>query len=66
VYGIQIWGNQDFHTYPGGGGVQHYRIQVGNYYTGDMQYLFFAMDHDVGTPTGDSVFSNIQVYEDID
>jgi hypothetical protein len=37
---------------------------VGNFYTGDMQYLFFAMDHDVSNPTGNSVFSNIKVYED--
>ena len=66
LYGTQNWGwaFQDFHNYPGDGSVQHYRIEVGNFYTGDMQYLFFVMDHDVGSPTGNSIFSNIQVYED--
>ena len=66
LYGIQNWGIQDFNTYPGGVGIRHYRIFVGNYYIGFMPYLFFTMDHDVTNPTGESVFSNIQVYEDTD
>ena len=28
-----------------------------------MNYLFFVMDHDVSSPTGESRFSNIRVYE---
>jgi len=61
VYGTQNWGNLDFDNY--GSGVKHYVIPVGQYYTGSMNYLFFIMDHDVSSPTGESRFSNIKVYE---
>ena len=62
VYGTQRWGIGDFATYPGSG-VTHYTIPIGQYYTGEMQYLFFAMDHDVSGPTGESRFSNVRVRE---
>ncbi|MCP5215640.1 MAG: hypothetical protein H6995_11600 [Pseudomonadales bacterium] len=45
-----------------GGTTKHYVIPVGQFYRGVMQYLFFAMDHDIGA-TGESVFSNVRVYE---
>ncbi len=61
VYGTQNWGNLDFDNY--GSGVKHYVIPVGQYYTGSMNYLFFIMDHDVSSPTGESRFSNVKVYE---
>ena len=64
LYGTQNWGIQDFNNYPGGGGIQHYRIPVGDFYIGFMPYFFFTMDHDVTSPTGESVFSDIKVYED--
>ena len=63
VYGTQNWGNASYDDYPGGGVVKHYVIPVGQYYTGDVQYLFFANDHDVSNPTANSTFSNVQVHE---
>ena len=43
---------------------RHYRIPIGEEYTGNMLYLVFANDHDVSNPTGESYFSNVQVFED--
>jgi len=37
---------------------------VGDFYTGDFTKLFFSMDHDVSNADGESVFSNVKVYED--
>lgn len=41
----------------------HYTIPIGQYYTGQMAYLFFASDHDIASPIGEAVFSNVTVYE---
>ncbi|MDP5030972.1 MAG: IgGFc-binding protein, partial [Paraglaciecola sp.] len=62
LFGSQIYGIQDF-IYTDIGELQHFVIPVGEYYTGAMNYLFFAMAHDVTNPSADSIFSNIQVYE---
>lgn len=62
VYGSQDYGNAIYH-YSGSGDFERFVIPVGDYYTGSMTNLFFAMDHDVSSPTGNSYFSNIQVYE---
>jgi len=59
LYGTQPWGLGDYATYDGSGQSTYYRIPVGQYYTGAMQYLFFVNDHDVSNPTGEGVFSNI-------
>lgn len=61
VYGTQNWGLSDFATYSGSG-VTHFTIPVGEFYTGNFQYLFFIHDDD-SIPTSDSLFSNINVYE---
>ena len=62
VYGTQdSWGLSDFDTYSGSG-VTHFIIPVGDYYTGNFQYLFFMNDDD-SNPTGNSLYSNINVYE---
>ncbi|MCP4127870.1 MAG: hypothetical protein GY753_12505 [Gammaproteobacteria bacterium] len=63
LYGTQNWGINAFTTYAGNG-VVHYKIPVGEYYTGQVQYLFFVNDHDVSNPTAESRFSNLQIYED--
>ena len=60
LYGTQNWGLSNFATYTGGG-VSHFSIPVGQYYTGNFQHLFFINDHDVSNPTGNSLFSNIVV-----
>ncbi|MCP4429169.1 MAG: calcium-binding protein, partial [Chloroflexi bacterium] len=59
LYGTQSWGL----TAPAyGGGVQHYVINVGASFTGAMDFLTFANDDD-GADAGESVFSNITIYE---
>jgi len=55
--------NFDYDDYPN---TTHYVIPVGQYYTGLMKYLFFANAHYVSSPTAESVFSNIRIYEDED
>jgi hypothetical protein len=62
VYGTQNWGINAFDNYTGSG-VTHYTIPVGQYFTGSYTYLVFLDDHDVGSPTGESWFSNVQIYE---
>ena len=64
VYGTQNWGNRTFDNYAGSAGsTVHYTIPVGQFYTGNVINLFFTNDHDVLTPTAESVFSNVRVYE---
>jgi RHS repeat-associated protein len=36
---------------------------VGSYFTGEMLWLTLINDHDVSSPTGESRFSNVRVYE---
>ncbi|TWX70672.1 hypothetical protein ESZ36_03135 [Colwellia demingiae] len=61
VHGTQNWGISDFDMYSGSG-VTHFTIPVGQFYTGNFQYLFFVNDDD-SNPTGNSLYSNIVVYE---
>ena len=61
VYGTQSWGISNYDNYPGNG-VTHYSIPVGQFYTGNFQYLFFMNDDD-SNPTGNSLYSNINVHE---
>lgn len=66
LYGTQEWrwGISDFADYGSDApGWKHYEIPVGQFYTGSFQHLFFAMDHDVSNPTGESYFANVRVYE---
>ncbi len=62
IYGTQIWGIQAFHNYDVAPDVKHYVIPVGEYYTGSFDRLVFAMDDDAAA-IGESVFSNVRVYE---
>jgi VCBS repeat-containing protein len=62
VYGTQTWGIQDHHNYSGSDWV-HYTINVGQSYTGVMSYLAFLCDHDVSSPTAESFFRNVRIYE---
>ncbi|NNL56370.1 MAG: hypothetical protein HKO71_01335, partial [Pseudomonadales bacterium] len=66
LYGTQTYGLQSYRNYPGGGVTRHYDIPLGEHYTGAMQYLFFLMDHDFGGSDGQSVFSQIRIYEAVD
>jgi ribosomal protein S11 len=62
VFGTEVWGIQDY-RYNGDGAFEQFTIPVGQYYTGEMQYLFFVLDHDIAEPTGNAYFKNIKVYE---
>ena len=41
-----------------------YRIPVGEFFTGEFEYLVFANDHDVPGADAESVFSNVRIFED--
>ncbi|MDP5171839.1 MAG: Ig-like domain-containing protein, partial [Bacteroidia bacterium] len=56
---------QDYNNYAGAGNYQHYSIPVGQYYTGQMEYLFFVCDNDASPSVGDAYFSNVLIYEDL-
>ena len=64
LFGSQTWGLQNYATYVDPpGGVAHYVIPVGTFYTGAFDRLFFVNDHDTGAPKGNGTFSNVKVYE---
>ncbi len=62
LHGTQNWGNNNFDNYPGSGWT-HYRIPVGQYYTGKTHYLVFVMDDDANV-SGESKFRNVRIVED--
>jgi len=64
VHGSQNWGNTDFNNYNGNGSTKHYKIDVGDYFTGSFNFITFGNDHDVANPDGQGVFSNVTIYED--
>ena len=64
LYGTQNWGLRNFDNYSTSAPEwQHYRIPVGQFYTGSFAYLFFANDHDVSGANAESYFANVTVYE---
>ncbi|MGK7939154.1 MAG: Ig-like domain-containing protein, partial [Crocosphaera sp.] len=64
LFGTQNYGEQDFNNYQNGQGWKTYTIDVGNYYTGDYQYLVFANDQDGNNNLGSSSqFRNIILSE---
>ncbi len=63
LYGSQSWGINAYQDYAlDAPAWKHYTIPVGQFYTGVMSYLTFAMDDDASA-AGESVFSNIRIYE---
>jgi YD repeat-containing protein len=62
VHGTRNWGDMTYDDYEGPGW-KHYRIPVGEHYTGDMARLFFGNDDDVAN-AAESWFRNVRVYED--
>jgi len=65
VYGTQAHGVTTFNDYAGSApNWKHYKIRVGDHFTGNTLYLTFANDHDApATPTAESFFANVRVYE---
>ncbi|MGB3512538.1 MAG: SH3 domain-containing protein [Microcoleaceae cyanobacterium] len=65
LYGNQTWGVADFNNYASqAGDWKSYQIPVGEFFTGDMNYLTFVHDHDGGLQNAESWFRNLQVYEE--
>jgi len=64
VFGTQNWGRGAYDTYSLGDGWVRYEIPVGQYYTGDVDSIVLANDHDVPSPTATSEYRNVEVYED--
>ncbi|NVJ60931.1 MAG: RHS repeat protein, partial [Gammaproteobacteria bacterium] len=57
---------QTYHTYDELGEVVHYKINVGELganWRKAVNRIYFINDHDVASPTGNSWFGNIKVYE---
>ncbi|WP_373549670.1 M12 family metallo-peptidase [Haliscomenobacter sp.] len=61
--GTQVWGYQEFNTYVGYGSWKKYIIPVGQKYTGETKYLFFANDNDENLIAGNAQFRNVKIYE---
>ena len=58
-------GNEDFRNYADSAGeFKHYKIPVGQYYTGEMGYLTFINDDDRPNPIGEGQFANLKIYEE--
>ncbi|MCP4421773.1 MAG: multicopper oxidase domain-containing protein [Chloroflexi bacterium] len=63
LYGTQPWGINHYQDYAADApNWKHYKIFAGQFYTGAMDYLTFAMDDDASA-AGESAFRNIRVYE---
>lgn len=63
LYGSQNWGIRNFKNYPGNGAWKTYEIPIGQFYRGQMNYLFFGADHDRFPKDGDAQFRNVYIYE---
>ncbi|MFA3791766.1 M12 family metallo-peptidase [Aliiglaciecola sp. SL4] len=63
--GSQTWGINST-SYTELGEVQHISIPVGQFYTGNVQYLYFVMDNDVENSTANGTYSNVTVYNSAD
>jgi hypothetical protein len=64
LYGTQRYGFSEFRNYANDApSTVHYRIPVGEFFTGTMQWLTFGNDHDVAGADGESVYSNIKIYD---
>ena len=64
VHGTQNWGITDFDN-GYAGGVQTYRIPVGQFFTGGAMYLVIVNDKDSGSATNASRVSNIRVFDEV-
>ena len=63
VFGTQDWGNSTYETYEGNeGNWFHYTIEVGSFYTGDFNRLFFVNDDDEYVGSNGS-FRDVTIYE---
>ncbi len=61
LYGTQTWGIQSYPQLRRRRHGRDLRDPGGTFYTGSFSRMVFAMDHDVASATGESVFSNISI-----
>lgn len=65
LYGAKAFSNvynTDNFNYDGAGW-KTYEIAVGEYFTGTVEYLTFINDQDIQTPTANSFFRNVQLFD---
>lgn len=64
LHGTQNVGSdiEDFDNYSGTD-YKQYIIPIGQYYTGEMDRIFFLADHDLSPSNGNSFYRNVKVYE---
>ena len=66
VAGSQSWGNENVSQFITGttdDGFTQYSISVGNFFTGDFDFLTFANDDDQTNPNAEAQFRNIELLE---
>jgi len=61
--GSQNWGLSNYNNYNELGTWKSYTIPVGDFYTGNFNYLFFVSDFDASPQNSNAYFRNIQVFE---
>ncbi len=61
IAGTQNYGNNTFDTYNVGDGWSAFTIDVGNFYTGSFDRIFFVMDDDSGNLASNGAFRNVEV-----
>lgn len=66
LFGTEKSSRQNFRNYDPSQGWKSYQIPVGQFFTGDFQYLTLVNDHDIANPTAESLFQNIKLYEAAD
>ncbi len=66
VYGTQDWNrdHDDFNNYDGSGNWEHYKIDVGSFFTGTFSHLTIIGDDD-SNPRGNGHWANFIIYENI-
>ncbi|MDY6938879.1 MAG: DUF4038 domain-containing protein [Cyanobacteriota bacterium] len=63
LFGTERNSRQNYRDYQAGSGWQSYQIDVGDFFTGDFDFLTLVNDHDVANPNAESKFANIRLYE---
>jgi len=62
--GSQNWSNSYLHLEKiDVGETIHYKIPIGNFYTGSFKYLVFVIDMDADKSAGHNIYSNLELYD---
>ena len=63
LYGTQNYGNLAYDNYDLEGEWQHYKINLGKYFTGLQKHIVFVNDNDSRSSVSESFFKNIKIYD---